>query len=86
MTTRLERWMETHGGDSKLLYWIPKYILLRGTRQLATFKYLSTAMRRVALDLDGIGWRHFLEGKVPRSLFEHQSLALAGSTCRLTLE
>ena len=71
-TRELQSWMHAAGGHRDLCYWIPKFILLRNTRRLASLPHLPRSMRSIARDIDEIGWINFVEGKVPSSLFALQ--------------
>ena len=62
MVTTLSAWLHNNYAHPELAYWIPKYILLRGTRQLSDFPYLSAEMRRVAVSQDLIPWTSFMVG------------------------
>ena len=66
-------------------YWLPKYILLRGTRKISSFPYLSMEMRKVAASQDLIPWTCFMEGKLSKEIFLLQRHTLACSPSRLTI-
>ena len=40
MAEKLQTWLENNYAHPELAYWLPKYILLRGTRKLSSFPYL----------------------------------------------
>jgi hypothetical protein len=48
-------------------------VLLRNTRRLSSLSQLPPTMHQIAHDIDTLGWRHFMEGKVPHSLFRLQT-------------
>ena len=48
MVANLQNWPDNNYTHRELAYWIPKYILLRGTKKLSDFPYLSPAMKKVA--------------------------------------
>ena len=54
MVERLQQWLNDNYSHPELAYWLPKYILLHGTRQLGDFPYLSSEMIRVADSQDQI--------------------------------
>jgi hypothetical protein len=43
----------------KLLYWIPKYILMRNDKPFLQLGYMSPQLRRMVESQDKIGWRNF---------------------------
>ena len=85
MVDKFAKWMASTNTDSELQYWIPKYILLRGTRTLTSLPYLSPTMRDIFLVQDRIPWQAFMEGKVCREIFAHQALALQASHSKLSI-
>ena len=52
--------------DPELAYWIPKYLLLRGTSSFSDLTLSSPALRELAVEQDLIGWRRLTEGKICR--------------------
>ena len=57
MTDDLEKWMAK--GDKtnpEIAYWVPKYILFRGTKRFEDMGYMSPMMRELARSQDKIGW------------------------------
>ena len=79
------RWLSTNHGHPELVYWIPRYIKLRGTRRLEEMPRLTPAFQHVARSQDLIPWRSFMEGKVATALFRLQERHLTVSTSRLTI-
>ena len=73
-----------HDTHPDINYWLPRYIKLRGARQLSSFAELSPEIRRFAEVQDSIGWRNFMEGKIARELFSIQRRHLAGISSRTT--
>ena len=80
----LHKWMEETGTHTELAYWLPKYILLRGTRRLSSFPYHTSDMLRVAEAIDSVPWKDFMEGKVAKEVFRLQALTLAAGGSRLS--
>ena len=78
-------WLDNNYTRRELAYWIPKYILLRGTKKLSDFPYLSPAMKKVACSQDLIPWKCFLEGKLSVEIAKLQRRSLASSPSRLTI-
>ena len=75
----LQTWLRDNNAHDSIAYWIPKYIMLRNVRWLSSYDHLmSDKMKVVAPDLDRIGWRNFMEGKVAKSVFALQAKALQG--------
>jgi hypothetical protein len=67
----LEKWMETDGRtDPKLIYWIPKYILMQNNKPLSQLGYMSSKMHALAESQDKIGWRNFTEGYVSSHFYD----------------
>lgn len=79
------RWLSTNHGHPELVYWIPRYIKLRGTRRLEEMPRLTHAFQLVARSQDLIPWRSFMEGKVATALFRLQEHYLTVSPSRLTI-
>jgi len=85
MVASLQTWLNNNYRHRELAYWIPKYILLRGTKKLSDFPYLSPAMKKVARSQDLIPWKCFLEGKLSVEIAKLQRQSLASSPSRLTI-
>lgn len=81
---KLADWLEkddkTH---PELAYWIPVYIMHRGTRQWTALGNMSAEVRRVAAAQDIIGWREFMEGKVAKEMATLQRYHCSVSPCRM---
>ena len=78
---KLEEWMHQRDNtDEELAYWIPKYLLLRGSRKFAELGAMSPGMREIAISQDLIGWRNFTEGRISRLIYRRQHFHLATST------
>ena len=80
----LVAWMEQDNRtDEELKYYLPKYILLRGTRSMASLGPMSLVMRRAAEAQDLIGWREFMEGKVADRIGGLQRYHCSVSSCMM---
>jgi hypothetical protein len=66
--------------DPEILYWIPKYILMRGDRPLSAMGFMSPQFRALAASQDLIGWREFTEGHISTHFYAIQSFHLAMSS------
>ena len=84
MARDLEKWMLDNYSHLELAYWIPRYIMLRGTRQLADFPAHTPEMLCVAVSQDKIPWKDFMEGKLSKEIFSLQAQALACSPSKLS--
>ena len=70
----LEEWMQQDNRtDSKIAYWLPKYILFRGSRSWGSLGTMSKQMRDIAESQDEIGWREFLEAGYHESYSERKN-------------
>jgi len=86
MADNMAKWLAANHAHPSLLYWVPRYIKLRGSKKLGDFNTMLTAeMSVVARSQDRIPWRSFLEGKVSKELLLLQNSALVGSSSRLTM-
>jgi hypothetical protein len=80
----LEAWMEQDNRtDDELRYYLPKYILFRGTRSMASLGPMSLVMRKAAEAQDLIGWREFMEGKVAEKIGGLQRYHCSVSSCMM---
>jgi hypothetical protein len=61
--------------DPEILYWIPKYILMRGDKPLSMMGFMSPQFKALANSQDLIGWRDFTEGHI----LTHFHLAMSRS-------
>jgi hypothetical protein len=84
-TELLENWLyQDCRTNRELAYWLIKYILLRGTRPMASLRPMSDSMHRAAISQeDAIGWREFMEGKVCKEIAAIQEAHCAISSCRM---
>ena len=72
---KLEEWLTTNNNtNAELAYWLPKYILYRGTKKFTDMGLVSPRMRAIATSQDTIGWHNFMEGRVSNKLYLTQHL------------
>ena len=83
MTAELTTWLNNNYTHPELAYWLPKYILLRGTARLTDFPHMSAKMATVARSQDLIPWTSFMEGKLSTNIFCLQNCSLACSSSLL---
>jgi hypothetical protein len=69
--------------DPEILYWIPKYILMRGVKSLLDLGIMSPQFKALAHSQDLIGWRDFTEGYISTQFYEIQTFHLAMSSSLL---
>ncbi len=80
----LEKWMETdRRTDPELIYWIPKYILMRNGKPFSHMGHMSAKMRALAESQDKIGWRNFTEGYISCHFYNIQCFHLSMSSSYL---
>ena len=81
---QLQRWMETgNRTDPEIAYWVPKFLLLRGSTRFGSLGAMSTAMQRLANSQDEIGWRKMLEGMVSKEFREIQTAHCMLAPCAM---
>ena len=81
---KLSSWLtQDNKTDPELAYYLPKYILFRGSRSWSTLGVMSPGMRAVAMAQDSIGWREFMEGKVAKEMGRLQQFHCATASCRM---
>jgi hypothetical protein len=62
-TEDLSKWLnQEHLTDLELVYWIPKYILMRGNKPFASLGAMFPRMKELANSQEKTGWRNFMEG------------------------
>ena len=86
MADELQTWLSKHHGHRELVYWLPRYIKLRGTRRLSEMPRTSVDFQRFARQQDLIPWRAFMEGKVSTALFRLQQSALTHSSSTMSVD
>ena len=86
MADELQSWLSANHGHRELVYWIPRYIKLRGTRRLGEMPRTSVDFQRFASQQDLIPWRAFMEGKVSKALFRLQETALTNSPSNMSID
>ena len=67
----LEVWMQGKF-HPELTYFIPKYLLFRGTEDMADLGIMSPEMFEVAVSQDLVGWRNFTEGRFSQHIVPMQ--------------
>ena len=70
----------------EILYWIPKYILMRGDKALSEMGAMSHQFRALVNSQELIGWRDFTEGYISTHFYEIQSFHLTMSSSYLNGE
>ncbi len=66
--------------DPEILYWIPKYILMRGDIPLSAMGSMSPQFKALATSQNLIGWRDFTVGHILTHFYAIQSFHLAMSS------
>ena len=80
MTNKLSVWLNKGSKtDAELAYYIPKYILARGTIRFQDLGNMSTVVKALAEEQDLIGYCNFMEGRVSSKFAEIQMKHLAES-------
>ena len=83
----LATWMASKDQtDPEILYWIPKYILMRGDKPLSEMGFMSPQFKALAASQDLIGWREFTEGHISTHFHAIQSFHLSMSSSFLNGE
>jgi hypothetical protein len=78
---KLTMWMsQDTKTDPEILYWIPKYILMRGDKPLTMMGFMSPQFKALANSQDLIGWRDFMEGHMSTHFYAIQTFHLAMSS------
>ena len=78
MTDSLSCWLSKGDKtDAELAYYIPKYVLARGTIRFQDLGMMSPEVRLLAEEQDLIGWQNFIDGRISRKFGEVQSKYLA---------
>jgi hypothetical protein len=85
-TAELVKWMEKSDNTyHEIVYWVPKYILCRGTIPFADLGPMSPRMMKLALSQDVIGWHNFMEGRISKQFSSLQRAHISTSETRLTV-
>jgi hypothetical protein len=80
----LTEWMaRDNKTNPEILYWIPKYILMRGVKSLLDLGIMLPQFKALAHSQDLIGWRDFTEGYISTQFYEIQTFHLAMSSSLL---
>jgi hypothetical protein len=73
----LTKWMaQDDRTDPEILYWIPKFILIRGDKPFSEMGAMSHQFRALAASQDLIGWRYFTKGYISMHFYAIQSFHL----------
>ena len=73
-TEELQDWLlQDDKTGRELTYWLPKYILMRGTKNMVEMGQMSPQMTCLARSQDVIGWKNFMEGRISRQFYEMQN-------------
>jgi hypothetical protein len=84
---KLTTWMSQDAKtDPEILYWIPKYILMRGDKPLSMMGFMSPQFKALANSQDLIEWRDFTEGHISTHFYTIQTFHLAMSSSYLNGE
>jgi hypothetical protein len=70
----------------EILYWISKYILMRGDKPLSEMGCILPQFKALACSQDIIGWRDFTEGYISTHFYKIQPSHLAMSSSYLNGE
>jgi hypothetical protein len=83
----LTKWMAKDNiTNPEILYWIPKYILMRGDKPLSQMGFMSPQFKALANSQDLIGWRDFTEGHISTHFYVIQMFHLMMSSSYLNWE
>jgi hypothetical protein len=72
--------------NPEILYWIPKYILMRGDKPLSQMGFMSPQFKALANSQDLIGWGDFTEGHISTHFYTTQRFHLTMSSSYLNGE
>jgi hypothetical protein len=82
----LDKWLKEKGTEHNLRKFLVRYARGRGGRTMQEIVGFRQEYHRLAVSVDCIGWRRFMEGMLSRELVELQKYALAESDSRLTVD
>jgi hypothetical protein len=78
---KLTEWMaRDNKTNPEILYWIPKYILMRGVKSHLDLGIMLPQFKALAHSQDLIGWRDFTKGYISTQFYEIQTFHLAMSS------
>ena len=84
---KLTKWMaQDNITDPEILYWIPKFSLMRGEKPLSEMGAMSHQFRALVDSQDLIGWRYFTKGYISRHFHAIQSFYLTMTSSYLNGE
>jgi hypothetical protein len=80
----LTEWMaQDNKTNPEILYWTPKYIMMRGVKSLLDLGIMPPQFKALAHSQDLIGWRDFTEGYISTQFYKIQTFHLAMSSSLL---
>ena len=82
----LDQWLRDSGTEENLRKFLTQYAHGRGGRTMQEIVGFQLQYRRLAVSVDCIGWRRFMEGMISRELVELQKYAVVESGSRLSVE
>ncbi len=83
----LIEWMaQDNRTNPEILYWILKYILMRGDKPLSEIGAMSHQFKAITNSQDLTGWRDFTKGYISTHFYEIQSFHLTMSSSYLNGE
>ena len=87
MVDDFETWMNKNDATNReIAYWVPKYILFRGTKKFEDLGPMSAHMKEIARSQDIIGWRNFMEGRISKKIYHLQRHHLTTTQLQTTGE
>ena len=82
----LDQWLRDSGTEENLRKFLTQYAHGRGGRTMQEIVGFQLQYRRLAVSVDCIGWRRFMEGMISRELVELQKYAVVESGSRMSVE
>ena len=92
-TDSLVEWMEDNNAHPELIYWIPQYIKRQGYCAFTDLNPMQHGLRKMSQSMraaghaqDLIGWRHFMEGKISKTIRRLQEFYLLGCDTNMAID
>ena len=82
----LDKWLKENGTERNLRRFLVQYAHGRGGRSMQEIVGFRQEYRRLAVSVDCIGWRRFMEGMLSKELVELQKYALVEAESRLMVD
>ena len=82
----LDKWLKENGTKCMLRRFLVQYAHRRGGCTMQEIVGFRQEYRRLAVSVDSIGWRRFMEGMLSKEVVELQKYALVESESRLTVD